>query len=650
MYIYNGGLAKPSPESRALSHVIVISGPFRLCRELSILPETSGSCSIFFHVLFYIILLIMATTEDKNPVDLTAPVPHPMVPPEPKPPDPGEKPRVTSVDDLGQKTNTPLQEPSTSFTLEPYLPTSPKPSVAKSGGKKSSLGHQSVKSGGMFTKDVLYCTKIDSRIEYEHIYEEFRKYGDIRRIKLILDEASITYDLYISFYKSEVAESALKQIKLKDPDSDSTYKLLDSKNLDDGPFDFIPPKIEESKTERKSPKLTWHVGAFKNDSSNFIKASAYIRKKIGNLPQGYIKKYGKGILIRAGNDTQIHMLKNFHPNEEGNIKSVTPHKSFNIVKGVLYSKDLYEFDEEEILEMCPSYVYAVKKLRGFNNAIVLSFSTSSLPSDISIEHSHLKIRKFKQRPKQCFQCYVYGHVVSKCPNEACCRNCSGNHEKTDECSLPPFCFHCSGSHSPSSKKCPKYQLEEKILELAYDEKISFGAARYLIGESDQPYKTILKKPVKPSTQTNGNKQSSPEKAEQSSKPAKKTSEKEKEAETPDVDSPKATKSDGFWKVPSDKKNSSSHGAKEAETTSSQRESSFVTRNRFSALEDESDVESQEDMDDEPISNSESRKRTLETSSPTNKNKKTNINTSRSNLKSINDQSKCQKSNKSPEAM
>ncbi|MEO1419230.1 MAG: hypothetical protein AAFW00_28510, partial [Bacteroidota bacterium] len=268
----------------------------------------------------------------------------------------------------------------------------------------------------------------------------------------------------------------------------------------------------------------------------------------------------------------------------------------------------------------------------------------------SIEHSHLKIRKFKQRPKQCFQCYVYGHVVSKCPNEACCRNCSGNHEKTDECSLPAFCFHCSGSHSPSSKKCPKYQLEEKILELAYDEKISFGAARYLIGESDQPYKTILKKPVKPSTQTNGNKQSSPEKAEQSSKPAKKTSEKEKEAETPDVDSPKATKSDGFWKVPSDKKNSSSHGAKEAETTSSQRESSFVTRNRFSALEDESDVESQEDMDDEPISNSESRKRTLETSSPTNKNKKTNINTSRSNLKSINDQSKCQKSNKSPEAM
>ena len=396
------------------------------------------------------------------------------------------------VADTCQSPTKPLDAPLASdITLQPFLPPSPK----CQGGRRKALGHQGAKSGGKFVKDVVYCTKANSSLTYDNVYDEMNQFGTVRRIKMIYDKSDDSYEIYVTFLNSVNAEAALDHMKSKDTENAKNYLIKDSRNLADDPFDFIPPATKTNETARKPPTLTWHVGIYKGDNSNFIKASEFIQKKIGNLPPGHLKKYGRGILIRAGNDTQIHMLENFHPSEEGYIRSITPHKSFNTVKGVVYSKDLYEYDEEEILTMCPPLVYAVKKLKGTNNAIVLTFSSHILPTDLLIEHSRIKVRKFKQRPTQCFQCFTYGHIISKCTNTPRCRTCSGTHDTTNDCSLPAFCLHCNGPHSPSSRSCPKYKLETKILEVAHDEKVSYGTARNIVGEPDRTFKSTLLKAV-----------------------------------------------------------------------------------------------------------------------------------------------------------
>ena len=100
-----------------------------------------------------------------------------------------------------------------------------------------------------------------------------------------------------------------------------------------------------------------------------------------------LKKYGRSILIKAGNSTQAMLLSKFKTPEHGNINRVTPHKTFNTCRGIIFSEDLYDFSEAEILDMCPGNVYEVRKLRGNNHTILLSFSSTSLPDTIFISHS-----------------------------------------------------------------------------------------------------------------------------------------------------------------------------------------------------------------------------------------------------------------------
>ena len=311
---------------------------------------------------------------------------------------------------------------------------------------------------------------------------------------MIFRSSNDSYEAYITFASGEDAAKTLAQAKTNDILSNP--KLIDSRNVQDDSFDFLPPSDEREIVARKPPTPFWFVGVLKRDSTNLIKASEYIQRKIGTLPQGHLKRYGRNMLIRAGNSTQVHMLTNFRPTDDGNVEKVFPHKIFNSVKGVVYSKDLYEYSEIEILNKCPPSVYDVKKLKGSNNAIVLSFSTNTLPIDICIEHSTIKVRKFKHRPTQCFNCFEYGHVKSNCANHIRCCTCSGIHDLDIQCELPKYCLHCEGNHSPNSRLCTIYKQEENIAEVSYNEKVSFGAARQILGISKRSYAYAIRASMK----------------------------------------------------------------------------------------------------------------------------------------------------------
>ena len=115
--------------------------------------------------------------------------------------------------------------------------------------------------------------------------------------------------------------------------------------------------MDESRETEKAPKnkpiLTWHVATFKEGNNNMLKASKAIQKKVGNIPFKNLKRYGKNILIKAGNATQATLLTHFKPSENGNVLTITPHKTFNTLKGVVFSRDLYDFSERNSGKMPP---------------------------------------------------------------------------------------------------------------------------------------------------------------------------------------------------------------------------------------------------------------------------------------------------------
>ena len=338
---------------------------------------------------------------------------------------------------------------------------------------------------------VLYCSNICLSLDYEEIYLLSRKYGKVERIRLKLSSSGNSYDCYVVFDCSESASSALNGLDHHLVNTSVIRaRLFNIDNFKTDEYDFIPKEDDyvQSSFPRKSPRLLWYVATYKEGRENFLRASECIERKIGNVPYENLKRYGRNILIKAGNDTQSMLLSNFKPTDHGNINHITPHKSFNTCKGLIFSEDLYDFSEEDILNMCPGNVCEVKKLRG-NKAILLIFTTSFVPDELVIRHSRFRVKKYKQRPTQCYNCLEYGHSFTKCTNNSKCSQCSAEHEE-GACSSNLFCLHCNGNHSPKSKECPRFKLEQDILEVANTEHISIGSAkRKIMGANRSPNST-----------------------------------------------------------------------------------------------------------------------------------------------------------------
>ena len=157
---------------------------------------------------------------------------------------------------------------------------------------------------------------------------------------------------------------------------------MNIKNILDGASDFIPSKlglVKEDVKPREPPSPMWFVAELK-DSVNRYVTIHNLQRKVGVFAEGNVKTYGKNLLLKAGDSSQVMMSK-FKPQSGRDIKNITPHKYSNTVKGIIFSSDLCEFEELEILALCPETVYAVKKLGGINDAILL-FLNCPLPLDI----------------------------------------------------------------------------------------------------------------------------------------------------------------------------------------------------------------------------------------------------------------------------
>ena len=343
---------------------------------------------------------------------------------------------------------------------------------------------------------VLWCNNLDSSFNYLRLVNLFKEFGIIERIKLKLTGKNII-SAFITFVSNVSAKKAKEFIINQDNMNSSSFSIINSKNLIDEVTDYIPKlsteDIPKESINREKCNPMWFVANYKDNYNNSLKGLQCLEEYIGKIPKENFKKYGKSLLIKAKNELQASLLLNLKPLQDSIITSVKPHNTFNLNRGVIFSKELYEFSAKEILEFCPPSVYDVKKLNGRNSAIILFFSSQFLPDYINVKHLQFRIRKFKLRPQQCYKCFEYGHVMEKCKSNTRCNKCSMEMSNAEHDCNNYHCFHCKGDHSPQSQVCPRFQFEREITEIAHNEHISYGRAKNkLMGANKSPDSTYAK--------------------------------------------------------------------------------------------------------------------------------------------------------------
>ncbi|MPC68610.1 hypothetical protein E2C01_062812 [Portunus trituberculatus] len=127
--------------------------------------------------------------------------------------------------------------------------------------------------------------------------------------------------------------------------------------------------------------------------------------------------------------------------------------------------------------MCPSSVHKVTKMRNSSNMVLLTFFGSTLSDRVHIGPINLRVRRFVSRPLQCFSCYWYDRGKRSCKEASRCGNCSALGSYSEEhFDAVSYCFHCHNAHQVRSRQCPRYCLQQDILQLANSQFISLGSA------------------------------------------------------------------------------------------------------------------------------------------------------------------------------
>ncbi|KAH8397734.1 hypothetical protein KR215_010717, partial [Drosophila sulfurigaster] len=240
----------------------------------------------------------------------------------------------------------------------------------------------------------------------------------------------------------------------------------------------------------------------RTDNETFEKTSPFIIKKVIDFTcNGAVetcKKTKTGtLLVKTKSFIQAQKLlkmQTFH---------IFPvhaeeHKTLNSSKGIIYSNDLRNIDEKDILdELKPQNVTNVRKiLKKDNNdinkttetgLIVLTFSTTTLPDKLWIGYEVVNIRPYVPPPMRCFNCLRFGHLSAYCKSPKTCANCSEKVHTADNetCTNNQTCINCKYEddnikhHNAMDKSCPAFIKQKELTAIKTIQKVDHKTACFI---------------------------------------------------------------------------------------------------------------------------------------------------------------------------
>lgn len=232
-----------------------------------------------------------------------------------------------------------------------------------------------------------------------------------------------------------------------------------------------------------------------NSENTLANVSPFLIKKVIDSTCGgevdMCKKLRNGtILVRTKSYTQANKLIQLCSLNHDIEIEMTEHNSLNFVRGVIYSNDLREIPEEEIQnELKRQNICKVNKImRKVNNElketglIIVTFGSTTLPSEILIGYESVRVRPYIPLPLKCKNCLRFGHHFNNCNNKKLCTSCSKEFhidlENNETCEELLSCINCiennkeNSNHSPNNKTCPVFLKEKEIQAIITLEKVN----------------------------------------------------------------------------------------------------------------------------------------------------------------------------------
>lgn len=110
--------------------------------------------------------------------------------------------------------------------------------------------------------------------------------------------------------------------------------------------------------------------------------------------------------------------------------------------------------------------------------------TKNVPAKIHIGLSYCHVVEYEEHPRQCSQCWLFGHGPKTCRSKVRCRICSGEHQEK-ACPNPEQlnCRNCLEEHPANDRNCHKLENERNILKIKNTQKISYQEAKLIFHNS-----------------------------------------------------------------------------------------------------------------------------------------------------------------------
>ncbi|XP_046565083.1 uncharacterized protein LOC124273818 [Haliotis rubra] len=188
---------------------------------------------------------------------------------------------------------------------------------------------------------------------------------------------------------------------------------------------------------------------------------------------------------------------------------VSPHRSLNSCKGIVRDSGrlLADMTEDDILEELKSqHVISVKRFSSKRhgaiiktNTYLFTFGLSKIPNSIKAGYCNIKVDLYIPNPLRCYKCQHYGHGSRTCNKDAACNRCGGNCDDSTECNKDPSCVNCGGNHVSSSKDCPIWKRESKIMKIKHERNVSFQDVKKIVLGEEQSihssYSAAVTRPI-----------------------------------------------------------------------------------------------------------------------------------------------------------
>lgn len=111
--------------------------------------------------------------------------------------------------------------------------------------------------------------------------------------------------------------------------------------------------------------------------------------------------------------------------------TITPHKSLNMVQGIIFHRDLLLQSDEELRKnlewrgvhfIRPIY-RSPKDERVATGAFILTFEGDSLPEKVKVMNYWCDVKPYVPPPMCCCKCWRFRHMSSQCDANLTCREC-----------------------------------------------------------------------------------------------------------------------------------------------------------------------------------------------------------------------------------